>query len=390
MYQVDLPPDPKEVAPTEARNQEKERQSRFFNVRTRVMGVDLEALNNQVEERKLQEATERSKKAAYGKKPKAGGQPRGKSKDLSGLRQGSSALECSLKSGGCGTNQVQYDLVAQMLEKEEAERTRRLAKKVQNFREQRQQLRNRREFDFWDSNQLWREFPAYLGDNAPYYGQASLQCFSGEDLERAACLRMQQEQFQYSLERQLQEQQQARVDENCTDMLDDQLRLAVDMRAAQLAKLEESCRIAMMAATANANKAQIGESRAMSPPPPVTESSLRLGIQTLTFGGPTRQLSWLSGSAVSISDNRRVLPYCWKGMTPEQRATIKKVQETQHHEKEAQRQAEQALDAKWESQAINLAQAAMELEEQEKELCAEFRRGLGSFNQQLAKEQKAQ
>lgn len=115
-----------------------------------------------------------------------------------------------------GTNQVQYDLVAQMLEKEEAERTRRLAKKVQNFREQRQQLRNRREFDFWDSNQLWREFPAYLGDNAPYYGQASLQCFSGEDMERAACLRMQQEQFQYSLERQLQEQQQARVDENYT------------------------------------------------------------------------------------------------------------------------------------------------------------------------------
>lgn len=86
----------------------------------------------------------------------------------------------------------------------------------------------------------------------------------------------------------------------------------------------------------------------------------------------------------------RVLPYCWKGMTPEQRATIRKVQETQRHEKEAQRQAEQTLDAKWESQAINLAQATMELEEQERELCAEFQRGLGSFNQQLAKEQKAQ
>lgn len=38
VFRVDLPPDPKEVAPTEARNQEKERQSRFFNVRTRVMG----------------------------------------------------------------------------------------------------------------------------------------------------------------------------------------------------------------------------------------------------------------------------------------------------------------------------------------------------------------
>lgn len=87
---------------------------------------------------------------------------------------------------------------------------------------------------------------------------------------------------------------------------------------------------------------------------------------------------------------RRVLAYCWKGMTPEQRAAIMKAQEMQRHEQEAQRQAKQALDAEWESQTTCLAQAAMELEEQERQLCAEFQRGLGSFNQQLAKEQKAQ
>uniref|UniRef100_A0A3Q1MR34 RIB43A-like with coiled-coils protein 1 n=1 Tax=Bos taurus TaxID=9913 RepID=A0A3Q1MR34_BOVIN len=323
MYQVDLPPDPKEVAAIEARrNQEREQQSRFFNVRTRVMGVDVEALNNQVEERKLQEATERSKEAAY------------------------------------GTNQVRYDLVAQMLEKEQAERTRRLAKKVQNFREQRQKLRN------------------------------SLQCFSGEDLERATYLRMQQEQFQYSLERQLQEQQQARVDENCADMLNDQLRLAMDMRAAQLAKLEESCHIAMMAATASANKAQAvklaeqqGQEHQRQQEANLVEVQNQITSDLLTENPQVAQ---------NPVAPHRVLPYCWKGMTPEQRATIRKVQETQHHEKEAQRQAEQALDAKWESQAINLAQAAKELEEQERELCAEFRRGLGSFNQQLAMEQNAQ
>ena len=69
--------------------------------------MDVEALNNQVEERKLQEATERSKEAAYGKKTKARGQLRGKCKDLIGLRQGGSALECSLRSGGYGkTNQT--------------------------------------------------------------------------------------------------------------------------------------------------------------------------------------------------------------------------------------------------------------------------------------------
>lgn len=87
---------------------------------------------------------------------------------------------------------------------------------------------------------------------------------------------------------------------------------------------------------------------------------------------------------------QRVQPHCWKGITPEQRAAIKKAQEVQRQEKEAQREAERAHNAEWEGQAVCLAQATMELEEQERQLGAEFRRGLGSFNQQLAKEQKAQ
>lgn len=77
-------------------------------------------------------------------------------------------------------------------------------------------------------------------------------------------------------------------------------------------------------------------------------------------------------------------------MTPQQQADIRRAQEAQHHEKEAQHQAKQALDTEWASQTICLAQAALELEEQERELCAEFQRGLGSFNEQLAKDQKAQ
>uniref|UniRef100_A0A8D2D181 RIB43A-like with coiled-coils protein 1 n=1 Tax=Sciurus vulgaris TaxID=55149 RepID=A0A8D2D181_SCIVU len=188
MYKLGLSADPKEVAAIEARrNREKDRQSRFFNVRNRVMGVDVEALNNQVEEKKLREATEQSKDAAY------------------------------------GTKQVQYDLVAQMLEKEEAERARRLAKKIQDFREQKQQLKNRREFDPWDPDRLQREFPVYLNDSDTFYGPASMQCFFGEDLERATNLRMQQEQFRYSLEGQLQEQQQAKVDEKCAGKQSDPL-----------------------------------------------------------------------------------------------------------------------------------------------------------------------
>jgi len=353
MYKVDLSADPKEVAAIEARrNREKERQSRFFNVQTRVMGVDVKALNSQVEERKLREATEQSEEAAY------------------------------------GTYQKQYDLVAQMLEKEQAERTRRLAKKLQKFREQKQQLKNCPEFDLWNPSQLWMEFPARLGHRDPPCGPASLQCFAGEDLERATYLKMQQEQFRYGLERQLQEQRQVRADEKCTDILNDQLRLAMDMRAAQLAKLEESCRVAMMSATANANKAQAAElaERQCREWQHEQEANL-MEIQNQITSDLLTENPQVAQHPVAP---HRVLPYCWKGMTPEQRADIRKVQEVQYHEKEAQRQADQAQDAKWESQTFCLAQATMELEEQERELCAEFQRGLGSFNQQLDKEQKAQ
>ncbi|XP_054551698.1 RIB43A-like with coiled-coils protein 1 isoform X4 [Talpa occidentalis] len=238
MFRVNQSPDPKEVAAIEARrNREKERQTRFFNVRARVIGVDVEALNSQVEERKLREAAEQSKEAAY-------------------------------------------------------------------------------------------------------------------------------------------------------DMLSEQLRLAMDIRATQLAKLEESCRVAMMSAMANANKAQAAEvaerqrhEHLHQQEANLTEIQNQINSDLLTENPQAAQHAMVP---------HRVLPYCWKGMTPEQRAAISKDQEVQRREKEVQHQAEQALDVEWENQAICSAQAAMELEEQERELCAEFRRGLGSFNQQLAKEQKAQ
>nr|XP_023395120.1 RIB43A-like with coiled-coils protein 1 isoform X1 [Loxodonta africana]XP_023395121.1 RIB43A-like with coiled-coils protein 1 isoform X1 [Loxodonta africana]XP_023395122.1 RIB43A-like with coiled-coils protein 1 isoform X1 [Loxodonta africana] len=353
MYKVGLSSDPKELAAIEARkNREKERQSRFFNVRNRVMGVDVEALNSQVAERKLQEATERSRDAAY------------------------------------GTNQVQCDLVAQMLEKEEAERTRRLAKKTQEFQEQKQQLKNRREFDLWDPDRLQKEFLAHLGDRDPHCGPASLQCFSGEDLDRATCLRMQQDQFRYSLERQLQEQQRARVDEKCADTLNDQLRLGMDRRATHLAKLEESCRKAVMSAVANVNKAQVAELAERQRHEHHCEQEANLvDIQNQITSDLLTENPQVAQNPLTP---HRVLPYCWKGHDSRAESCYQESQEVQRCEKDAQCQAKQALDAEWESQTTHFAQAAMELEQQERELCAEFQRGLGFFNQQLAKEQKAQ
>uniref|UniRef100_A0A2R9CJG0 RIB43A-like with coiled-coils protein 1 n=1 Tax=Pan paniscus TaxID=9597 RepID=A0A2R9CJG0_PANPA len=353
MYNIKQSTDTKEAAAIEARrNREKERQNRFFNVRNRVMGVDVQALNNQVGDRKRREAAERSKEAAY------------------------------------GTSQVQYDVVVQMLEKEEADRTRQLAKKVQEFREQKQQLKNGREFSLWDPGQVWKGLPTYLSYSNTYPGPASLQYFSGEDLDRDTRLRMQQGQFRYNLERQQQEQQQAKVDENYADALSNQLRLAMDAQATHLARLEESCRAAMMCAMANANKAQAAVQAGRQRCERQREQKAKLA--EIQHQSTSDLLTENPQVAQHPMAPYRVLPYCWKGMTPEQQAAIRKEQEVQRSKKQAHRQAEKTLDTEWKSQTMSSAQAVLELEEQERELCAVFQRGLGSFNQQLANEQKAQ
>uniref|UniRef100_H0VEY9 RIB43A-like with coiled-coils protein 1 n=1 Tax=Cavia porcellus TaxID=10141 RepID=H0VEY9_CAVPO len=166
-------------------------------------------------------------------------------------------------------------------------------------------------------------------------------------------------------------------------MLSGQLHLAMDMQAAQMARLEESCRVAMMSARANVNKAQAAKLAEQ-------QHCEHQRQQEANLTDIQKQISSNLLTENPQDAQHRVLPYCWKGMTPQQQDDIRKAQEAQCREKEAQRQAEQALDNKWASQTVCLAQAALELEEQERELCAEFQRGLGSFNHQLAKDQQAQ
>lgn len=67
MYKVDLPVDQfTEKAVARRRSAEKERKSRILNTRLRVMGLDLDALNQQVQEKKHQQNMERQRENAFG------------------------------------------------------------------------------------------------------------------------------------------------------------------------------------------------------------------------------------------------------------------------------------------------------------------------------------
>lgn len=68
MYKVDLPSDQSmKVAADRRRSAETARKARIFNTRLRVMGLDVDALNKQVEEKKHQQNMEMQLDKAYGK-----------------------------------------------------------------------------------------------------------------------------------------------------------------------------------------------------------------------------------------------------------------------------------------------------------------------------------
>lgn len=69
MYKLDPPEDDDstQAAVDRRRTAEAARKARVFNTRSRVMGVDLNTLEQQVEERQLQRAAERHREKAFGK-----------------------------------------------------------------------------------------------------------------------------------------------------------------------------------------------------------------------------------------------------------------------------------------------------------------------------------
>ncbi|XP_044856358.1 RIB43A-like with coiled-coils protein 1 [Mauremys mutica] len=353
MHKVDLPVENKEAAALEARRErEKQRLSRIFNARHRTMGVDVEALRSQVEERKLREETEKRRDGTY------------------------------------DAERVLCDRVAQMLEEEERQRVRRLHQAVQEFREQEQPPPTRREWDLYNPEGLRQDQPARVSDYDPRCGPASLQRFAGEDLALPSRRRLQQEQQCRSLEEQRAERLQAMADTKYADTLEDKKRMELDLRAQQLAQLEEECRRAKDLATADYNRAQAAEAAEQH----------RLARQRDQDDNQAEIHNHLTGQlltedpavAESPLGPHRILTDRWKGMSPKQVEAVWKAQEEQRQENQRLREAERQREAEWEAQRQLAARAAMALEEEERRARLQLRKGLDAYNQQLAQEQRAQ
>ncbi|XP_001372413.1 RIB43A-like with coiled-coils protein 1 [Monodelphis domestica] len=347
MYKVDIQPEQKEAVAIEARrNREKQRQSRIFNVRNRVIGVDTEGLKSQVQEQRRRENAEWAREAA---------------------------LDAS---------RVQCDLVAQMLEKEESQRARQVAKQVQAFREREQLPQDSRDFDLYDSASPQKENPVRAGDPDARCGPSSMQYFAGEDLGHPSHQRLQREQNRRELNRQREEHRQAKRDERYSELLADKKRVEMDLRAIHLEALEAACREAMDMAMANYNRAQAME----------VEKQQHLARQREQDDNLTEIYNHLTSDLLTenTSASSQKVSGGWKGMSPEQVAAIHKEQAAQRLEAQHRRQTEQRLEAEWAFQEKLVTQAVCRLERAEKVKTQKLRQGLDAYNKQLAQEQQAQ
>ncbi|XP_040297985.1 RIB43A-like with coiled-coils protein 2 [Bufo bufo] len=352
MYKLDLPIDLKEVAAIERRrNREQQRQSRIFNAKVRTMGVDVAALEKQVEERKTMEKTEKLREEAF------------------------------------DADREQYDKIALMLEQRERQLSQGLDQAVQNYRAQNQKSETRREFDLYDPDALKKDRPARVSDDDPRCGPASLQKFAGEDLNEEKRRELQTDMTKKWLTGQIEERKRSEAQQKYADTLYDLKRVEQDERAQHLSMMEEECRKAVDMATTSLNQALAMEA----------SERWRLQKQQEEDNNFAEIYNHLTGdiltenpaAAVSIFGPHRVVPDRWKGMSPEQLKAILDTQKRQCQEKQRLKEEEKQQNMEWDRQRTLAARAAMNLEQEEQEIGKEMRKRLDGYNQQLSREQRA-
>ena len=145
MYKLDLPVDMHESAAIERRKiREEQRQSRIFNARVRTIGVDVNSLEQQVNERKWIEEQENRREEAF-------------AQDMN-----------------------RNDKVSLLLQKRQDKDIRELNSAVNEFRQSHQRPEDRREFDIYDPEGKKKDKPARVSDDDPRCGVSSMQKFLGK------------------------------------------------------------------------------------------------------------------------------------------------------------------------------------------------------------------
>uniref|UniRef100_W5L0Z7 RIB43A-like with coiled-coils protein 1 n=1 Tax=Astyanax mexicanus TaxID=7994 RepID=W5L0Z7_ASTMX len=352
MFKLDMPVDSRVVQAVERRRAaEAARHERIFSTRSRVIGVDMIVLEQQVAERRNREEVE-------------------KQQDLE-----------------LDTLRVSIDHMVLEQVKEEEQRRRELAQELQQYRALCQRPEDSRDADI---NYKHQGAPSVYLPSEESLGPASMQVFQGEGIGEEEKKRFQMELNERTFRAQREERDRQEKEKKHKDMLRDMELMQRNLIDVQLDALEEECKRAARMALKSYNQAQVDERRERE-----RQEKLRQEGEGMkeVWHMVTSDLLTESPEAAAREGERsaeapRVLPDRWKGMSPKQLSAIYRQREEQRAEKEAQRQLEKHRELAWGLQQLEEAREQVEEERRLREMERERRLQLDKYNQQLAQEQQ--
>ncbi|KAJ3275041.1 Protein Tax-1 [Terramyces sp. JEL0728] len=172
MYKVEILGDKIEQEAIERRRKlDTERKERIFNPKARILGVDVNALDTQIQIKNELAKIEKKRDETFDNEAKMNTQ------------------------------------ILQLMDEKVKEARRQQLKETNRYRILNQKTNQRREFDLYDPKALRNELPARVSDDDPRIGVSSLQKFEGEDLVALKRDVLQKEQMRVWTDEQLYEKE---------------------------------------------------------------------------------------------------------------------------------------------------------------------------------------
>jgi hypothetical protein len=258
---------------------------RIFNAKQRTIGVDRQALEVQMQERNMAKEMERQRDQAF------------------------------------ADRLLVTEQRVQLMDRDVQRARKDATISVQAYREQMQQKQMRKEWDLNDPLTLRKDKPARTSDVDPMIGPASLQKFSGEDLEYGNRVRKQQQQQAMWVVEQMAEKQAQIDNEREMERILAERQAEIDDRRAQMEAEELNSR-------GNMNEAVRDYNLALADVKKRTETMNRLHEMEDAAEEINNQLTgdFLTenpATTVSSVAPHRYLKYHFKGMSEEQRLSIR-------------------------------------------------------------------
>ncbi|XP_010782713.1 RIB43A-like with coiled-coils protein 1 [Notothenia coriiceps] len=350
MYKVDLPLDQSiENAVERRRSAETERKARIFNTRLRVMGLDVSALDQQVQKKKHQQNMEIQRDKAF------------------------------------DTLREYHDEALLQQDIDEKEKQDTLQAELTQYWATHQCVEDSRDADLKCG--LKGAFSSTTPEGK--LGPASMTLFQGEDIGEEQRRREQMKKTDRDLRTQKEDNERKHVGEKQREMIVNKELVLQDLRGVQLHALDEECKKATRIALDNYNHALTAErAERLKEQHRREEMEKRAEMQHTLTSDMMTECAEAAERELGGRRAARVLVDRWKGMSPKQLSAIHREREEQRQERERQRDAEKIQNAAWELQLLKLSRKAEEEDRRAEELRRERRIQTDHYNMQLAREQQ--